>query len=191
YSAIFVAVRPGGRGAAGLSFARIATARGATPCVAREERPMAMGESAVRLNRRAFLGVAGAGTGVAVVGGIPGIVAAQQAPNSPKGTKRNILPWVSCVPASAVEFKRLVGEFGKQAGVDVTADLINMNDLNPRIASAIETKSGPDIIMMISNWPHLYAYGLADVDDVAKDLRKRAGGASDIMLPLSGAGTTC
>src|SRR5437899_8223470 len=50
-----------------------------------------------------------------------------------------------------------------------------MNDLNPRIASAIETKSGPDIIMMISNWPHLYADGLADVDDVAEEIAKRDG----------------
>ena len=151
---------------------------------------MAMGESAVRLNRRAFLGVAGAGTGVAVVGGIPGIVAAQKAPNFPKGTKLNILTWVSFVPASDVEFKRLVGEFGKQAGVDVTADLINMNDLNPRIASAIETKSGPDIIMMISNWPHLYADGLADVDDVAEEIGKRDGGFYDLMRNVSVVGKT-
>jgi len=151
---------------------------------------MAMGESAVRLNRRAFLGVAGAGTGVAVVGGIPGIVAAQKAPNFPKGTKLNILTWVSFVPASDVEFKRLVGEFGKQAGVDVTADLINMNDLNPRIASAIETKSGPDIIMMISNWPHLYADGLADVDDVAEEIGKRDGGFYDLIKNVSVVGKT-
>jgi len=50
-----------------------------------------------------------------------------------------------------------------------------MNDLNPRIASAIETKSGPDIIMMIANWAHLYADGLADVDDVAEEIAKRDG----------------
>src|ERR671935_18096 len=57
----------------------------------------------------------------------------------------------------------------------MTVDQINMNDLNPRIASAIETKAGPDIIMMISNWPHLYADGLADVDDLAEEIAKRDG----------------
>jgi multiple sugar transport system substrate-binding protein len=129
----------------------------------------------VRLDRRAFLRAAGAATGAAAVGGIPDIVAAQKAPSFPKGTKLNILEWVSFVPASDVEFKRLAAEFGKLAGVDVTVDLINMNDLNPRIASAIETKSGPDIIMMISNWPHLYADGLADVDDLAEEIASRAG----------------
>ena len=131
--------------------------------------------SVSNLDRRDFLKVAGVATGVAVTGGIPNIVAAQKAPSFPKGTKLNILEWVSFVPASDVEFKRLAAEFGKLAGIDVTVDLINMNDLNPRIASAIETKSGPDIIMMMTNWPHLYADGLADVDDVCEEIAKRDG----------------
>src|SRR3989442_13201958 len=141
-----------------------------------QEEAMAYQESSRVVNRRAFLRmVAGAGTGAAVAGGMPGIVAAQKPPSFPKGTTLNILEWVSFVPASDVEFKRLAAEFGKLAGVDVTVDLINMNDLNPRIASAIETKSGPDIIMMISNWPHLYADGLADVADLAERISKRDG----------------
>src|SRR5881409_2968888 len=128
-----------------------------------------------RLGRRAFLRTAGAMTGAVAVGGLPEMVAAQKAPSFPKGTKLSILEWVSFVPASDVEFKRLAAEFGKLAGVDVTVDQINMNDLNPRITSAIETKAGPDIIMMISNWPHLYADGLADVDDLAEEIASRDG----------------
>src|SRR5262245_62207712 len=60
-----------------------------------------------------------------------------------------------------------------------------MNDLNPRIASAIETKAGPDIIMMINNWPHLYADGLADVEDVAEEIAKRDGGYYDISRKIN------
>jgi multiple sugar transport system substrate-binding protein len=136
-------------------------------------------------SRRAFLKVmAGTATGVAV-GGIPAIVAAQKAPSFPKGTRLNILEWVSFVPASDVEFKRLAAEFGKLAGVEVTVDLINMNDLNPRIASAIETRSGPDIIMMINNWPHLYADGLADVNDLAEEIAKRDGAFYEIHKKVS------
>src|SRR5437867_11982472 len=112
---------------------------------------MAKPGGVTRFDRRAFLRVAGAATGAAVAGGIPTIVAAQKAPSFPKGTKLNILTWVSFVPASDVEFKRLAGEFAKLAGVVVTADLINMNDLNPRIVSVIDTKFGPDIIITISN----------------------------------------
>src|SRR5437016_13185178 len=126
-------------------------------------------------NRRAFLKIMAGAVAGAAAGGIPAIVAAQKAPSFPKGTKLNVLELVSFVPASDVEFKRLAAEFGKLAGVEVTVDQINMNDLNPRIASAIETRSGPDIIMMISNWPHLYADGLADVDDVAEEIAKRDG----------------
>ena len=68
---------------------------------------MAQREGARSINRRVFLRAAGAATGAAVVGGIPAIVAAQKAPSFPKGTKLNILEWVSFVPASDVEFKRL------------------------------------------------------------------------------------
>src|SRR5256885_779784 len=147
-----------------------------TGCRWGQEEAMAHQESSQGESRRAFLKmVAGAATGAAVAGGIPAIVAAQKAPSFPKGTRLNVLEWVSFVPASDVEFKRLAAEFGKLAGVEVTVDQINMNDLNPRIASAIETRSGPDIIMMISNWPHLYADGLADVDDVAEEIAKRDG----------------
>src|SRR5215470_18663005 len=151
---------------------------------------MATHERAGTINRRAFLTLAGAATGAVVAGGIPGVVAAQKAPSFPKGTKLSILEWVSFVPASDVEFKRLAAEFGKLAGVEMTVDLINMNDLNPRIASAIETKSGPDVIMMINNWPHLYADGLADVDDVAEEIGKRDGGFYDLMRNVSVVGKT-
>jgi multiple sugar transport system substrate-binding protein len=136
---------------------------------------MANREGSRTIDRRVFLKATGVAAGSIAAGGIPGIVAAQKAPSFPKGTKLNNLEWVSFVPASDVEFKRLAAEFGKLAGVDVTVDLINMNDLNPRIASAIETRSGPDIIMMIANWPHLYADGLADVDDLAEELARRDG----------------
>jgi ABC-type glycerol-3-phosphate transport system substrate-binding protein len=142
---------------------------------------MSQQRGADRVSRRAFLTVAGAATGMAVAGGIPGIVAAQKAPSFPKGTKLHILEWTSFVKQSDVEFKRLAGEFGKLTGVDVTVEFINMNDLVPRIASAIETKAGPDIIMMISNWPHLYADGLADVDDLAEEITKRDGSFYDFV----------
>jgi ABC-type glycerol-3-phosphate transport system substrate-binding protein len=155
-----------------------------------KERAMANLEGSRAVNRRAFLKVAGTATGAAVAGGIPGIVLAQKAPSFPKGTKLHILEWVSFVPASDVEFKRLAGEFGKVAGVDVTVELINMNDLNPRIAAAIENKAGPDIIMMLQNWPHLYADGLADVDDVAEEIGKRDGGFYDTVRNVSVVGKT-
>ena len=152
-------------------------------------------DSASGMNGAAFLTMTGAAAGAATVGGIPGILRAQKPPSFPKGTKLNILEWVSFVPAADVEFKRLGEEFGKLAGVDVTVELINFNDLNPRIASAIETKAGPDIILMITNWPHLYADGLADVDDAGRGDRQAGRRASTTSSGRStssaGAGRRC
>ena len=138
-------------------------------------------DTATGLNRRAFLTLTGAAAGAATLGGVPGILQAQKAPSFPKGTKVHLLEWVSFVPAADVELKRQGAEFGKLAGVDVTVELINFNDLNPRIASGIETKAGPDIIQMHNNWPHLYADGLADVDDLAEEIEKRDGGMYDLF----------
>jgi multiple sugar transport system substrate-binding protein len=137
------------------------------------------------MKRRALLGMAGAAAGVATLGGIPGILLAQKPPSFPKGTRLHLLEWVSFVPAADVELKRLGAEFGKLAGVDVTVELINFNDLNPRIASAIETKVGPDIIQMHNNWSHLYADGLADVDDLAEEIDKRDGGMYDLFRSVT------
>src|SRR5262245_5780979 len=128
------------------------------------------------MKRRGFLKLAGTTAGAVTLGGIPGILLAQKPPSFPKGTKLHLLEWVSFVPAADVELKRLGEEFGKQAGVDVTVELINFNDLNPRIASAIETKAGPDIIQFHNNWAHLYADSIHDVDDLAEQVDKRDGG---------------
>jgi multiple sugar transport system substrate-binding protein len=138
-------------------------------------------DTASSMKRRAFLTMTGAVAGAATVGGIPGILLAQKPPSFPKGTKLHLLEWVSFVPAADVELKRLGEEFGKQAGVEVTVELINFNDLNPRIASAIENKAGPDIIQFHNNWAHLYADGIHDVDELAEQVDKRDGGIYDIF----------
>ena len=89
------------------------------------------------MERRAFLTLTGAAAGAATLGGLPGILRAQKPPSFPKGTKLHLLEYVSFIPAADVELKRQGEEFGKLAGVDVTVELINFNDLNPRIASAM------------------------------------------------------
>ncbi|MGH7386285.1 MAG: twin-arginine translocation signal domain-containing protein, partial [Candidatus Rokuibacteriota bacterium] len=61
---------------------------------------MAKREGSRTIDRRVFLKGAGVAAGGIAAGGIPAIVAAQKAPSFPKGTKLNILEWVSFVPAS-------------------------------------------------------------------------------------------
>jgi multiple sugar transport system substrate-binding protein len=114
----------------------------------------------VPLHRRTFVGITGAG--------LAGILAARTAPAFAQGTKLHILRWVDFIPACDVELKRQAGDASKALGADVQFEFVNANDLQPRITAAIQSGSGPDIIMMLHNWPHLYATALADVTDLAE-----------------------
>jgi len=74
---------------------------------------------------------------------------------------------VDFIPEGDVEVRRQVAEYQKQTKVEVQCETISANDLQARITAAIQSGAGPDIIMMLHNWPHLYAEGLADVSDLA------------------------
>jgi multiple sugar transport system substrate-binding protein len=129
------------------------------------------------MTRREFIKNTGLITGVALTGSAL-IASAPEiaAPAILKGTKLHLLQWSNFVPPLDVEIKRQAEEWGKQVGVQVTIETINGNDLQARIASAIESGIGPDIIQMLHNWPHLYANGCVDVDDVVEKVEKTYGG---------------
>jgi multiple sugar transport system substrate-binding protein len=115
------------------------------------------------MHRRSFLKTVGV---VGATAGLEGILAARRAPAFGQTTKIHLLQWVDFIPEGDVEVKRQVAEYGKQMKVEVAFETINANDLQARITAAIQSRSGPDIIMMLHNWPHLYAGGLADVSDL-------------------------
>ncbi len=127
--------------------------------------------------RRRFLKVVGLTTGLTFTKDIlfPGTQKIA-APAILKGTKLHLLQLSSFVPPTDDEIRRQAAEWGKQTGVQVTIETINANDLQARIAAAIETGTGPDIMQMLHNWPHLYAKGCIDIDDVAEKVEKMYGG---------------
>src|SRR5262249_57298533 len=94
--------------------------------------------------------------------------AGRGAPAFAQATKIHLLQWVDFIPEGDVEVRRQVAEYNKQTKVEVTFETINANDLQARITAAIQSGAGPDIIMMLHNWPHLYAGGLADVGDLCE-----------------------
>src|SRR5882762_6731034 len=100
------------------------------------------------LKRRTFLKTTGAGLGA--------ILASRTAPAFAQGTKLHVLRWVDFIPACDVELKRQAGEASKALGADVQLEMINANDLQSRITAAVQSQSGPDVIHMLHNWPHLY-----------------------------------
>jgi multiple sugar transport system substrate-binding protein len=124
--------------------------------------------------RRSFLTTTGAAVGVGAAG-LEGILEARRAPAFAQGTKLHILRWNDFVPACDVELKRQAGDASKALGAEIVFEFINANDLQPRITAAIQSGSGPDIIMMQHNWPFLYASGIADVTDLAEWQAKEQG----------------
>ena len=142
----------------------------------RELRHKKNGKAWTAMPRRTFLKGAATVAGAAALGGIPGILAAGQAPAYPRGTKLNLLQWMNFVPAGDQVFLAQAAEFGKQMGVEVEVERIGANDVQARTTAAIEAKSGPDIILIPNNLPQLYADSLADVSDVCEAMGKEQGG---------------
>ena len=123
--------------------------------------------SSTAIPRRAFLKTASA-VGFGAAAGLEGVLAARRAPAFGQTTRLHLLQWVDFIPEGDTEVRRQLVEYNRQMKMEVTFETINANDLQPRITAAIQSGSGPDIIMMLHNWPHLYAGGLADVTDLAE-----------------------
>src|SRR5207247_825728 len=132
------------------------------------------------MRRREFLKTTGLAAGVAATG-LESIVAARRAPAHAQGTRLHILRWVDFIPEADVELKRQAPEASKALGAEVVFEFINFNDLQPRITAAIQSGAGADIIMMLYNWPHLYASALVDVSDVAEPIGKAQKGYYDVF----------
>ncbi len=96
------------------------------------------------------------------------------------GTLR-LLQWSSFVPAADEEIKRQAAEWGKAHNVQVTIETVSGNDLQPKTAAAVESRSGPDIIQMQYNWPWLYEAQCADVSPLYESLGKQLGGYYDVF----------
>src|SRR5436305_11401362 len=51
-------------------------------------------------------------------------------------------------------------ECQKALGIKLIDETINANDIQARIASSIQSGSGPDIVSVFNNWAHLYGESL-------------------------------
>ena len=64
----------------------------------------------------------------------------------------------------------------KALGIKLQVETINGDGVQARISSAIQSKTGPDILMAVNNWSQLYADSVVDVSDVAEEIGKAQGG---------------
>jgi multiple sugar transport system substrate-binding protein len=129
-----------------------------------------------RFDRRDFLR---GSTATAAAAGLEGILSAGRAPGHAQGTRLHLLEWSHFIPAADTLFDAQAKEFGKQAGVEIAIERINQNDIQARTTAAIQSGSGPDIIVINNNYPLLYEGALADVSDVADELGGKQGGWYD------------
>ena len=137
--------------------------------------------AAARITRRKLLKLSATGAVAARTGGLGAILASGRAPAFAQGTTVHWLRWSDFVPASDVLLKgQITQECYKATGITLKVETINANDLQARITSAIQSGTGPDIIMAIGNWPQLYAESLADASDVAEDISKDQGGYYEV-----------
>ncbi|HTW51200.1 MAG TPA: extracellular solute-binding protein [Stellaceae bacterium] len=130
-----------------------------------------------RITRRTALKLSGAGALAAAGGGLAGILASGRAPAFAQGTTLHWLKFVDFVPVSDQLLKgKIRDDCQKALGIDLAVETINGDGVQARITSAIQAKTGPDIMMAVNNWAQLYADSLADVSDIAEARGKAENG---------------
>ena len=91
-------------------------------------------------------------TALATAGGMAGILATRTPPAYAQAATVHWLRWNDFVPASDQLLRReLLPEGEKALGIKINFETVNANDLQPRITSAIQSGSGPDLIMARSD----------------------------------------
>jgi len=134
-----------------------------------------------RITRRRLLKISASGAVAAQTGGLAAVLATGRAPAFAQGTTVHWLRGADFVPASDVLLKgQITQECRKATGITLKVETINVNDLQARITSAIQSGTGPDIIMAIGNWPQLYAESLAEVSDVTDEIGSAQGGYYEV-----------
>jgi len=142
-----------------------------------------------RIDRRRMLRLSGAGALAAGSGGIAGILASGRAPAFAQGTTLHWLKFVDFVPVSDQLLKgKLKDDCQKALGITLTVETINGDGVQARITSAVQAKTGPDILMAVSNWAQLYAESLTDVSDLAEEIGKAQGGYYDTARAVANDG---
>jgi multiple sugar transport system substrate-binding protein len=133
-----------------------------------------------RINRRNVLKLSGAGALAATTGGLAGVLASGRAPAFAQGTTLHWLKFVDFVPVSDQLLKgQIKDDCQKALGITLEVETIDGNGIQARTTSAIQSGSGPDIIMESNNWAQLYAESSRDMSDIAEEVGKAQNGYYD------------
>jgi len=114
------------------------------------------------------MGLGGAAGLAVAADGLAGILAGGRAPARARTAAVHLLHWIDFVPEADDELARQVAAYTRQTGTEVRLERVDANALPARITAAAEAGRGPDIVLMLHNWPHLYRRWLADVEDLCE-----------------------
>src|SRR6266850_4486101 len=118
-----------------------------------------------RFTRRKFLQASGAG--------MAGILVSHQAPVFAQANTVHILRWNDFVPAADKVLREVFApEVQKALGIKLNVETVNANDILARATSSIQSGNGPDIFMLLNNYPHLYSSAAVDLSAVADEMAK-------------------
>jgi multiple sugar transport system substrate-binding protein len=92
------------------------------------------------------------------------------------GVSLSVIQWQSFIPDADPFFKKQIeDDFMKQTGANVTIEFIDANQIQPKAAAAIQSRTGPDIFQLQHNQAHIYKDALVDVSDVADEIKRQTG----------------
>lgn len=144
-----------------------------------------------KLSRRTFLtmaGITGASAALAACvapAGAPAPAGDGEAAPAEAAGSLHLLKWSSFVAPADELMIAEAASWGEANNVEVQIETINNNDIPARIASAVQSQDGPDIIQQIDNWGHLFANNLMDVGDVVDEITSSLGDFYDDQVAFS------
>ncbi|HKI98118.1 MAG TPA: extracellular solute-binding protein [bacterium] len=115
------------------------------------------------MSRRAFVKTASAAAAGVTLGYFGG-----KAPAMAQEHQLHSLQLSSFVSATDETLKQIAAEFGKQAGVKMNMEFIGLNDVLPRAIAAVESRTGPDLILLQWNQGYLFGKSFVDMGDVVQ-----------------------
>ncbi|MDB5592973.1 extracellular solute-binding protein [Enterovirga sp.] len=102
---------------------------------------------------------------------------AQEQPFKPEpGAKLNFLRWGKFLDAEDRATRDNIAAFTKATGVEVSITSEWQDDIQPKVAIAANSGSGPDVVWAIHTTPFLVSEKCLDVTDVAEHVGKKHGG---------------
>jgi multiple sugar transport system substrate-binding protein len=134
------------------------------------------------MSRRRFIQISAGLTLLAACGngddetttGVTGVTSTLVQPTKQLSGDLRILQWSHFVPRHDRWFDAFVADWGRQVGVNVTVDHINLADIPARASAEIAAREGHDLIEFLSP-PSAFEPSLLDLTDVNDEAKRRHG----------------